>query len=178
MIIMMGLAGAGKGTQAQMLVDKNNYSLISTGEMLRTFATEDQKKRMHEGVLLRDDEIFTMIGEAIKTVTDLKKCILDGTPRSIPQAEWLVSQAAHGKFSLDAVIHLGIDEAVVRKRLLARARTDDTESSITKRFEEYHRATEPLLDYLEQQGVAVHHINGDQPTGTVHQDILKALQME
>ena len=176
MIIIMGLAGAGKGTQAKMLVEKDGYSLISTGDLLRTYATEDQKRRMHEGVLLEDSEIFAMIREALKTVPDLSKCLIDGTPRSIPQADWLLKQVDAGRFTIDGVIHLEINEAVVRKRLLARGRTDDTEDSITRRFQEYHRATEPLLDYLSQKNIPIYRIQGDQAPDAVHADIVKSLE--
>lgn len=176
MILIMGLAGAGKGTQAKMLVDKNNYSLISTGDLLRQYATEDQKRRMREGVLLRDEEIYEMIGRALQMVPDLKKCLIDGTPRSIPQAEWLLEQVKAGRFTIDAVLHLEIPEEVVRKRLLERGRTDDTDAGITKRFEEYHRGTEPLLGFLQQQGIPLYRINGDQAPDSVHEDIIKALK--
>ncbi len=176
MIVIMGLAGAGKGTQAKMLVEENNYSLISTGDLLRQYATDDQKQRMHQGILLRDDEIYEMIGKALAEVPDLKKCLIDGTPRSIPQADWLLEQVQAGRFTIDAVLHLEIAESVVRARLLQRGRTDDTEDSISKRFAEYHRATEPILGYLSSKGVPVFRINGDQSPEAVHADIVKALQ--
>lgn len=176
MIIIMGLAGAGKGTQAKLLVDKDGYALVSTGDVLRSFASEDQKKRMLSGVLLSDEEIFDLIGKAIREVPDLKKCLIDGTPRSIPQADWLLEQADKQGFTIDAVLHLEIKEDVVRKRLLERGRTDDTEASITKRFQEYYRATQPLLDYLKQKNIPVYSINGDQTEEAVHHDIVAALE--
>lgn len=176
MIILMGLAGAGKGTQAKMLVEENGYSLISTGDLLREYATEDQKRRMHQGVLLEDAEIYEMIGKALDRVPDLTKCLIDGTPRSVPQADWLLEQVEAGRFTIDAVLHLEIAEDVVRQRLLERGRTDDTEESIAKRFAEYHRATEPILDYLKNKGIPVFRINGDQAPEAVHADIVAALQ--
>lgn len=176
MIIIMGLAGAGKGTQAKMLVEDEGYSLISTGDLLRTYASADQKERMAAGVLLKDEEIFEMIGRAMKEIPDLKKCLIDGTPRSIPQADWLLGKAKEEGFTVDAVVHLEISEEVVRKRLLGRGRTDDTDEIITKRFQEYYRATQPLLDYLKDKGLKVFSINGDQSVDKVHSDIVGALK--
>lgn len=171
----MGIAGAGKGTQAAMLVEKNGYSLISTGDLLRKYATEDQKRRMLEGVLLRDDEIYDMIGQELHKVPDLQKCILDGTPRSIPQAQWLLSQVEAGRFTITAVIHIAVTEEVVKHRLLARARPDDTEAGVAKRFEAFRKDTLPILEYLKQKGIAVHEVNGDQTPEEVHQDIIALL---
>lgn len=176
MIILMGMAGAGKGTQAKMLVDRDNYSLISTGDLLRTYATEDQHRRMLEGVLLRDDEIFEMIGKALDKVPDLSKCVLDGTPRSIPQADWLLAQAGAGRFAITAVIHINVSEEVVRERLAGRGRADDTEAGMTKRFEEYRNNTLPILKYLQDRGVQVHEVNGDQDPAAVHDEILTCLK--
>ena len=172
----MGIAGAGKGTQAKMLVEKDNYSLVSTGDLLRTYATEDQHRRMLEGVLLRDEEIFEMIGKALDKVPDLSKCVLDGTPRSIPQAEWLLQQAKQGRFDIKAVVHINVDEDIVRQRLVGRGRSDDTDAGITKRFEEYRNNTLPILDYLEQHGIKVYDVDGNQEPATVHQEIVKCIE--
>lgn len=89
MIILMGIAGAGKGTQAKMLVDRDNYSIVATGDTFRKFATEEQRSRMLQGLLLQDEDIYEMLTKAFDAVPDLEKCILDGAPRSITQADWL-----------------------------------------------------------------------------------------
>lgn len=171
----MGLAGSGKGTQAKMLVDKDGYYLISTGDLLRRYASQDQKNRMLSGVLLQDQEIYTLIDKAIESVPDLKKCLIEGTPRSIPQAKWLLEQVADGRFTIDAVLHLDVSEAIVRERLLKRGRADDTEAGITKRFQEYQRATLPIIDYFKKNSVAVRNIEADQPAEIVHETILQML---
>jgi adenylate kinase len=172
----MGLAGAGKGTQANLLVERQGYALISTGDLLRQYATDEQKQRMQAGILLEDQEIFGMISQALDKVPDLSRCLIDGTPRSIPQADWLLQEADQRQAALEAVIHLDIPEAVVRQRLLARGRLDDTEAAITKRFQEYHRSTEPLLQHLAAKGVPIRRINGDQPAENVYSDIVQSLE--
>lgn len=175
MIVLMGIAGAGKGTQAKMLVEKNNFSLVSTGDLFRAYANEDQHRRMLTGQLLRDDEIYEMIGRALSEVPDLQRCVLDGTPRSIPQADWLLEQVRQGRFTIKAVIHISVDEDIVRRRLTDRGRSDDTDAGITKRFEEYRNNTLPILQYLKEKGVQVFEVNGGQTPDQVHEDILRSI---
>ncbi len=175
MVIIMGLAGAGKGTQAKMLANKDGYHLISTGDLLRQYASAGQKARMLKGVLLKDAEIYSLINKALENTPHLKKCLIDGTPRSIPQAKWLIEQMVAGRFSIDAVLHLEVSEKVVRRRLLARGRSDDTEVGISKRFQEYYRATLPILEYFKQHNIPVDSIDADQPVEVVHKEILQIL---
>ena len=174
MVILMGIAGAGKGTQAEMLVE-NGYTHVSSGELFRTYATDEQRERLLKGELMRDEELFDVVEKGLQNVPDLHKCILDGVVRSIPQADWLLSQAEKGRFKITAIIHIPISQDIVKKRLMARGRADDTEAGIAKRFEQYHKSTEPILDYLESKGVKVYHVNGDQTPEAVHEDILRCL---
>lgn len=177
MIIVMGLAGAGKGTQAKLLAERDGYALISTGDLLRKYATDEQKKRMVTGELLEDEEIFAMIGKALDVTPDLDRCLVDGTPRSIPQSDWLLREAKRRGVTVAAVIHLDTTEDVVKGRLLARGRTDDNEEAIAKRFDEYYQTTRPILKHLAQEGVEIIHVNGDQAAEKVHTDIVKALRI-
>jgi len=175
MIVLMGIAGAGKGTQAEMLVAKNGYTHVSSGELLRQYADEDQQKRLREGVLLSDDELYAIINKAFAETPDLQKCILDGVPRTIAQADWLLSQAAEGRFEITAVIHITVTEDVVLERLLSRARSDDTGAGIAKRFEVYRNNTLPIIEYFKDKGVRVYNVNGDQDPDAVHEDVLRCL---
>lgn len=175
MIILMGIAGAGKGTQAQMLAD-NGYTHISSGDLFRKYATGEQRERMLRGELMRDEELFAIVEKGLETVPDLQKCILDGVVRSILQADWLMEQVQKGRFSVSAIVHIVISEDVVKKRLIARGRDDDTEAGIAKRFDEYHKRIEPLLEYLQDKGIKVYRVNGDQTPEAVHQDILRCLE--
>jgi adenylate kinase len=175
MIILMGLAGSGKGTQAQFLSERYGYKSISTGEILRQYANEDQKRRMLVGELLRDDEINTMVDKTLATVEDPNKCLLDGFPRSITQAEWLLSHVSEKRLALPTVIYIHISEEVVRQRLVLRGRADDTDASITKRFEEYRHSTQPITDYFKAKGIQVYQVEGDQTPEAVHADIAKII---
>lgn len=167
----MGIAGAGKGTQAQMLVDKDNYSVVATGDTFRKYATDEQRDRMLKGFLLQDKDIFEMLEKAFQAVPDMEKCILDGAPRNIPQADWLLAEAEKQGFTIEAVVHINVSEDVVRQRLLGRGRSDDTDAGIAKRFEEYRNNTVPILQHLKDRGLTVCEVNGDQEPDEVHEAI-------
>lgn len=175
MIILMGIVGAGKGTQAKLLAEHSGYQAVSTGELLRTYATEEQHRRMLAGELLGDEEIIDMVDTVLDEVQDPGKCMLDGFPRSVRQTEWLLEQIRQNRFDLTAIIHLIVSEEVVRERMLNRGRPDDTPETIVRRFQEYHTITEPVLEYLRQHGVPVYDVNGDQDPEAVHEDVRRAL---
>ncbi len=175
MILLMGSAGAGKGTQAKLLVDKDGYFYISTGEMLRNLATAEQKERMLRGELISDTEMIAMVDKALAEFPDPDHVILDGFPRSIPQADWIFDQAGLGRYKHPVVINLKIPEAEAMKRLLSRGRPDDTEEAIAKRFKERERATLPMLQHLEDQNIPIITINAEQNLEAVHKDIIEAL---
>lgn len=176
MVILMGMPGSGKGTQGKMLADTYGYQYISTGEMLRHYATHDQIERMNKGELLNDQEIITMIEAVLSTVPDPDKILLDGFPRSVPQADWLLEQIADDGFKIDHVFHLVVPQAVVRDRLLRRGRDDDTEQSMVHRFEFYNDITLPILDFFKSKNVPVYDINAAQTPAAVHEEIKPFLE--
>jgi adenylate kinase len=178
MIILMGLAGAGKGTQAKMLTDLEGWTVISTGELLRAFATDDQRTRMLAGDLISDDEIIDMVDRRLNELDNTEKVLFDGFPRSVKQVEWVLEQVETGRLPRPTVLHMMIDEDIVRARLKERGRADDTDEGISRRFEEYRNATVPVIEYLEKQGITVHEIDADQTPERVHDDIMKRLTAE
>lgn len=172
MILLMGIAGSGKGTQGKMLADQHNYHLISMGDVLRMYATPTQRRRMLAGGLLADQEIIKIIDGVIAKLPDNEECILDGFPRTIPQAEWLMAQVKTGRFDITNVLHLVASRGAVKARLMNRARVDDKEAAIEARFDEYQRSTEPLLTWLSQHGVAVNNINAERAVDLVNDDLV------
>lgn len=177
MILLMGLPGSGKGTQGKMLADKQGMHLISMGDLVRMYVTGQRREQMLAGALLDDTEIIAMIDQVLNTVADDTECLLDGFPRTIPQAEWLMQQVEAGRFALDSVIYLTVSHEAVMARLKARGRLDDKESVIEARFKEYERLTQPVIDWLEARGVPVIRIDGEDTTEAVHTDIVKQLHL-
>lgn len=175
MILLMGIAGSGKGTQGKMLADQHGFHLISMGEVLRMYVTGEQREKMLAGGLLDDQEIIKLVEKVLSSLPDDEEVLMDGFPRSIPQAEWLLEQVKKGRFSLRAAFHLVASREAVKSRLMKRARIDDVEAAIEKRFDEYQRSTEPLIKWLSENGVKVTDINAERPPEAVNTDILSHL---
>lgn len=175
MILLMGVAGAGKSMQGRVLADEYGYAWISTGEILRVLVTGKRRQEMLKGKLLSDVEIVELMDNVFELIDTHEEFLLDGFPRTIPQADWLLRQVKKGRFDLTAVINLVASQEVVQKRLLERGRPDDTKESILERFEEYETVTRPILDHLREEGVAVHEVNADRNPNEIHDEILALL---
>lgn len=176
MIIFMGVAGAGKSLQGRLLADTHGLPWLSTGEFLRMLISGEPRKAMVAGKLLGDQEIIALVQKIFSVVDVAHEFVLDGFPRTVEQADWLINQVKHGQLQLTAVIHLTADRDIVKERLLSRARQDDTEAAIAARFEEYEGVTLPIVDLFKQAGYPVMTIDGDQPVDDVQAAISTALK--
>jgi len=175
MIILAGVAGAGKSMQGKILADEHGYAWISTGEILRVLVTGKRRQQMLEGKLLSDEEMINLMDKVLELIDTKQEFVLDGFPRTVPQADWLMDQVHEGRFELTAIIHLAASKDVVRARLLERGRLDDTEEAITKRFSEYEDVTMPIIEHLRREGAPVCDIDAGQEPRQVHDDILKCV---
>lgn len=174
MIIFIGVSGAGKGTQSDLLAHENGYSYISSGQIVRDHATAEQKQQMLAGHWLSDEEIIQMVDAAFRAAADPTKVILDGTPRTLAQAEWLFDQAQTGRFTIEAVLNLEVQLDIAKRRLANRARVDDTEEAIAARFDQHQREVEPILTFFRSR-VPVYDIDGSDIPQEVHKQILACL---
>jgi adenylate kinase len=173
-IILMGVAGAGKSMQGKLLADEHGYSWISTGEILRVLVTGKRRQEMLQGKLLSDEEVTRILEKVLELIDTTREFVLDGYPRTVAQADWLLKQAKQDHhFKLTAVIHLKASEDVVRSRLMERGRVDDTEDAIAKRFEEYRTVTLPIIDHFRKEGVDVFDIDAAQAARQVHDQIVE-----
>ena len=167
-LILLGPPGAGKGTQAQRLVERHGIPQLSTGDMLRAAvkAGTDVGKRakavMDSGQLVSDEIVNQIVSERIDEPDCRKGFILDGFPRTVPQAEALGRMLAEKGQKLDAVIELKVDEAALLERMKKRVadtiaaggqiRADDNPESFKKRLDEYRQKTAPLSAYYAGTG--------------------------
>lgn len=176
MILIMGIAGSGKGTQSKLLAEKDGFHLITMGDVLRESASDEQRDKMHAGILLDDQEIIQIIDKFLAALPQDEEVLLDGFPRTMPQAEWLIKEVESGRFKLNTAIHLVASRQAVKERLIDRARTDDVEHAIEQRFDEYEKSTAPILEWLKQHNIEVFDVNAERPIEEVHQEIVNHLK--
>lgn len=175
MIVLMGVAGAGKSIQGRMLADDYGYAWISTGEILRVLVTGKRRSEMLQGKLLSDDEVINVLDKVFELIDLNEEFVLDGFPRTVYQADWLLDQVQAGRFHLTAIINLVASPEVVKGRLMTRGRQDDTEEAIEERFSEYKEVTLPILDHFRAEGVTVHDVDATQDPIRVHEDIMRCV---
>ncbi len=158
-LIFIGPPGAGKGTQAERVVQTYQLAHLSTGDMLRAARdaqTEVGKKAeqyMSKGELVPDDIIVEIVRQRLQEPDCQKGYLLDGFPRTIAQAEALDAMLESEGTPLDAVLELRVPEEELKKRLAGRGRADDQPEVIAQRLVAYRQQTAPLLEYYEDKGL-------------------------
>jgi adenylate kinase len=158
MIIVLGMAGAGKSTQCKKLEQRGGFQWFSVGQFLRSAEDDAEKAEMALGKVLDDSIVTPIVREEINKRTDNPELLLDGCPRTVGQARWLASCTETPNVRM--VIHLVIDENIAMERLLKRQREDDTEYSMRRRFEGYHRDIGPVLSEFKAKNIPVFDIDG------------------
>lgn len=162
-IIIFGAPGSGKGTYSAEIVEKYGMGHISTGDVLRseikngTELGKIAKGYIDNGQLIPDELMIDILAKTYDEQPAGKGVIFDGFPRTIAQAEALKKMLAERKHELGIMLELVVDEETLLARLLNRAqeqgRADDNEETIKKRFEVYHKQTEPLAEWFEKEGI-------------------------
>src|ERR1700710_1094873 len=166
-LILLGPPGAGKGTQAQRLVNRHGIVQLSTGEMLRAAVTAQTpvglkaKDIMASGALVPDDIVIGIISDRLDQPDARKGFILDRFPRTVPQAQALDDLLKKKHMKLDAVVELRVNESALLARVEARVaemlgrgeevRIDDTPEVLSKRLAGYPSLTEPLIHYYSER---------------------------
>jgi adenylate kinase len=166
-LILLGPPGSGKGTQAQRLVHKHGIVQPSTGEMLRAAVAArtpvgiKAQDIMANGGLVPDEIVIGIISDRMDQPDAAKGFILDGFPRTVPQAEALDDLLRKKHIKLDAVVELRVNESALLQRVETRVaemrargenvRVDDTPEVLTKRLASYRSQTEPLIHYYSER---------------------------
>jgi len=167
-LILLGPPAAGKGTQAQRLVNKHKIVQLSTGDMLRAAAKAgtpiglQAKDIMDRGGLVPDEVVVGIVADRIEEPDAKKGFILDGFPRTVPQAEALDRMLEEKGLALDGVIELKVDDAMLLDRIEKRVhetiargepvRADDNPETLKRRLNAYYAQTAPLTAYYAQKG--------------------------
>ena len=206
-LILLGAPGAGKGTQAELLMEKLSIPGISTGNMLReamkngSAVGEKAKHYMDNGLLVPDEVIMDIIVERVAKPDCANGFILDGVPRTLPQAEALEARGVH----IDHVVSIEIDDSVIEGRMTGRRvcgscgasyhivanapkvegkcdscgsdlviRKDDAPETVRRRLRVYHEQTEVLKDFYAKLG-KLRTVEGNQTIEGANEDILAAI---
>ncbi|MDR1354090.1 MAG: nucleoside monophosphate kinase [Oscillospiraceae bacterium] len=200
-VVLLGVPGAGKGSQSRLLADRFGLGVISTGDLLRKRQQEDVgnlrlKADMNSGQLISDSFVFDLVLAELKKSEYQNGYVLDGVPRTLEQAEML---ASHG-VAVDVVIYLDASPELVVARILSRRicctcgavynvgehsicsrcdgalvrREDDTEEVVMGRLNVYREKTELLTTYYERKGV-LRRVDGNQPISQVAAAIFDVL---
>jgi adenylate kinase len=185
-LVLFGAPGAGKGTQAQRLVEKHGIVQLSTGEMLRAAVRAGTpvglraKDIMDHGGLVPDDVVIAIVSDRIDEPDAHNGFVLDGFPRTVAQAQALDTMLTQKGATLDAVIKLKVDESILLKRITTRVeemiargeavRADDNPTALQKRLDTYRAQTAPLIDYYAKKGL-LRIVDGMAPIAAVTEEI-------
>jgi adenylate kinase len=152
-VLIVGPQGSGKGTQAVLLAENLTVPHVSTGDIFRANVGAGTdlgvlaKRYMDAGELVPDEVTSAMVSARLAEPDAEPGFVLDGFPRTAPQARWLEGLLAERGQKVDAVLLLDVPDHVLMGRMLARGRADDTAEAISRRLELYHTETKPLLDF-------------------------------
>jgi len=180
-VLLLGPQGAGKGTQANRISAEYGIPHIASGEILRaemdagTELGKRVKETIERGDLVSDDLMIELIRNRLDQSDTEAGFVLDGFPRTTVQAEALDSMFADIGRNFSVAFALQIPDEVAFDRLRRRARADDTDEAIQRRLDNYHRETEPLIEYYRTRGNLVP-IHGNRSENEVFAEIQRALE--
>ncbi len=187
-IVLLGPPGCGKGTQSKLLVEKNNFVQLSTGDLLRSETSNSDsdlgkkvKYLMESGELVPDDIVIDIIINKVEEHKN-KSIVFDGFPRNLKQAEVLDSSLVNVSVKLDHVILFQIDFKILEERIKNRIsetkggeqRKDDNSETLLNRIEVFKSSTLPIVKYYEEKGI-ISTIDGMRKVNEVYAEIIKII---
>jgi adenylate kinase len=181
-VIMLGPPGAGKGTQGERIASRYGVPHIASGEIFRdevarqTETGKTLRRYLDAGDLVPDDLVLSLIMDRVIAAEADGGYVLDGFPRTLPQAEAAAKVAREAQVSAQAVLYLGVPAEILSARLASRDenRADDSAQVARHRLEVYTERTQPLVDYYTQRGIIVR-IDASPPVDEVSEAIFAAL---
>lgn len=176
MLIFFGPAGAGKSVQGQMLAARTNWKWLSTGEMFRDSSDPEVKEILKTGELVSDEKTYDVVREAFSKQKDAKHLIVDGFPRTMAQAEWLMREENSQGRTVEMVLVLEVPESEIQRRLALRGRDQDKPEIVARRMNIYRREMYPVLGYFADKGIKIVHLDGTGTVGEVHDKIMTEIE--
>jgi len=179
-LIIFGPPGAGKGTQADFIVNKYNLFQLSTGEVLRneiknkTDLGKEISSIINSGTLVSDDIVKKLVENFISENKNKNRLIFDGYPRNLNQAKTLTELLNKYSQKIDLVFKLSVSLETIKKRISERRslekREDDSEEIAIKRYKTYEKSTEPVIDYYKKLNL-LKVINGERSIDQINKEI-------
>jgi adenylate kinase len=180
-LVLLGPPGSGKGTQAERLAERLAVPTISTGDMARVEIESGSElgreieQTVASGALVEDEVMARLVRWRLAEPDADAGFLLDGYPRTLPQADTLASILMEQGKQLDGVLMIDVQETELLRRLLDRQRADDKEEIIRRRLEVYYRQTRPLVGHYRNLGL-LREIDGQQSVGEVETSIVGVLE--
>lgn len=176
MILFFGPPGSGKSVQGELLVKRNGWTWLSTGQMFRDSEDPEVLDRLKSGELIDDELTNKVLDQALQGIDTDNHVVLDGYPRNPSQAAWLENHLPkHGR-EIRAIIVFETPKEELIKRLSGRGRTEDKLDVIEKRLNIYANNTKPVLDFYRKRGVQVVEVDGLGSIEAVHERIQEAVE--
>lgn len=188
-IVFYGPEGSGKGTQAELLAQKLGVPVLVSGDLVRDAAAKDKgiigdvcRKSLQEGKYVADSEMFVLWKQRLKEEDAKRGWIMDGFPRNIDQAKFLMDKVEKYGYKIDKTFYLKISPEESMKRLLKRGRKlhegnselHDSPDRIKQRLSMYYQGEKAVLEYFKKMGI-LEEVNGEQEIDEIHKDILGRL---
>lgn len=175
MILIVGMPGAGKSEQSQMIQERLGLHWLSTGNLFRETDDPEINEIMESGALVEDKHVFKLVEDKLKSVGYDETFLLDGFPRTVDQAQWLLDHANEIDKHIRFILFLGVDDAVAMERLGGRGRDDDTAEALEIRKQEA-RKIEPTIEFLKRQGIEIVDIDANATIEGVFEQIKTAIE--
>lgn len=176
MILIFGPQGSGKGTQAEKLAARNGWKWLSTGSMLRDTKDPEIQKVLNSGELIGDELMAKMLLEAFAGIDEGTQIILDGYPRNLSQAQWLLETLQQRHQTIDCIIVLQVPQSELMDRFRSRGRADDTNAAIQRRLQIYETATRPIIAFYANKRIPVAEVDGMGNIDEIHNRVVDAVE--
>jgi adenylate kinase len=174
MILLLGPPGSGKSVQGQLLVKRNNWKLLSTGDLFRRAKDPEILKHLAGGELVDDTLTNSVVHDAMAEITKDVEIVLDGYPRNIGQAQWLIANATYQR-RIESVIILDVPDQELTKRLTNRGREEDSLEIMKHRLAIYNHKTSPVIDFYREHNTPIMVVDGVGTIEEVHERVQLAV---
>jgi len=175
MILFFGPPGSGKSVQGKLLIERNGWQWLSTGELFRNSKDLEVLKRLASGELIDDELTNKVLDTAIRSAKGDGPIVLDGYPRNLEQVAWLTEYLPEQGRKIECVILFQVPRKELIARLSGRGRAEDTPEVINRRLDIYQEKTSPVVDHYRESGISVIAIDGMGAINDVHERIQGAV---